>query len=151
RPAGTSSWSPTRATPSTLDARPRSVSRSKRPDRPRPRRVTGRPHHGPMARASSSPGLDARTPVRYRRPPRSAPPDERRTVLAEPIQTTLEEGIPLSEVTFCVVDLETTGGPPKDCRITEVGAVTYRGGELLGAFQALVDPGASIPAFIAQL
>ena len=72
-------------------------------------------------------------------------------MLAEPIQTTLEEGIPLSEVTFCVVDLETTGGSPKDCHITEVGAVTYRGGERLGAFQALVDPGASIPAFIAQL
>jgi DNA polymerase III subunit epsilon len=72
-------------------------------------------------------------------------------VLAEPIQTTLEEGIPLSEVTFCVVDLETTGGSPKDCRITEVGAVTYRGGERLAVFQALVDPGESIPAYIAQL
>jgi DNA polymerase-3 subunit epsilon len=72
-------------------------------------------------------------------------------VLAEPIQTTLDEGIRLSEVTFCVVDLETTGGSPKDCRITEVGAVTYRGGERLGVFQALVDPGASIPPFIAQL
>ena len=72
-------------------------------------------------------------------------------MLAEPIQTTLDEGIPLSEVTFCVVDLETTGGSPKDCRITEVGAVTYRGGERLGVFQALVDPGASIPPFIAQL
>ena len=72
-------------------------------------------------------------------------------MLAEPIQTTLDEGIPLSEVTFCVVDLETTGGSPKDCRITEVGAVTYRAGERLGVFQALVDPGMAIPPFITHL
>lgn len=72
-------------------------------------------------------------------------------VLAEPIQTTLDEGIQLSEVTFCVVDLETTGGSPKDCRITEVGAVKYRGGERLGMFQALVNPGQPIPYPIAQM
>jgi DNA polymerase-3 subunit epsilon len=72
-------------------------------------------------------------------------------VLAEPLQTTLHESIPLSDVTFCVVDLETTGGSPRDCRITEVGAVTYRGGERLGSFQALVNPQEAIPPFIAQL
>jgi DNA polymerase III subunit epsilon len=72
-------------------------------------------------------------------------------VLAEPIQTTLEEGIPLSEVTFCVVDLETTGGSPKECSITEVGAVKYRGGERIGVFQALVNPQEPIPPFIAQM
>lgn len=72
-------------------------------------------------------------------------------MLAEPIQTTLDEGIPLGEVTFCVVDLETTGGSPRDCRITEVGAVKYRGGERIGVFQALVDPGEPIPPYIAQL
>lgn len=31
-------------------------------------------------------------------------------MLAAPIQTTLDLGIPLHQVTFCVVDLETTGG-----------------------------------------
>jgi DNA polymerase-3 subunit epsilon len=72
-------------------------------------------------------------------------------VLAEPIQTTLDQGIPLDEVTFCVVDLETTGGSPRDCKITEVGAVKYRGGERLGSFQALVDPEVPIPPFIAHL
>ena len=40
-------------------------------------------------------------------------------------------GTPLREVTFCVVDLETTGGRPED-QITEIGAVKYRAGELLG-------------------
>jgi DNA polymerase-3 subunit epsilon len=68
-----------------------------------------------------------------------------------PIQTTLEDGVPLSEVTFCVVDLETTGGSPTDCAITEVGAVKMRGGERLGTFHALVNPGQPIPPYIAHM
>jgi len=73
------------------------------------------------------------------------------TVLAEAVQTTLEEGIPLEEVTFCVVDLETTGGSPTDSRITEIGAVTWRGGERLGVFETLVNPGVPIPRSITHL
>ena len=72
-------------------------------------------------------------------------------MLAAPIQTTLDLGIPLHQVTFCVVDLETTGGSPTDCRITEVGAVKYVGGERIGVFQALVNPEVPIPAFITHL
>ena len=45
-------------------------------------------------------------------------------MLAEAVQTTLEEGIPLEEVTFCVVDLETTGATPGFAKITEIGAAT---------------------------
>ena len=59
--------------------------------------------------------------------------------------------MPLSEVTFCAVDLETTGGSPRDSAITEVGAVKYRGGECLGTFSTLVDPGMPIPRFITHL
>ena len=69
----------------------------------------------------------------------------------EPFQTSLEQAVPLAEVTFCVVDLETTGGSPVDARITEVGAVGYRGGERLGTFQTLVDPGQPIPPYVAHL
>jgi DNA polymerase-3 subunit epsilon len=58
---------------------------------------------------------------------------------------------PLFEVTFCVLDLETTGGSPRDCAITEIGAVKYRGGDLLGTFQTLVDPGLPIPPLITVL
>jgi DNA polymerase-3 subunit epsilon len=58
---------------------------------------------------------------------------------------------PLFDVTFCVLDLETTGGSPKDCAITEIGAVKYRGGEPLGSFQTLVDPGLPIPPSITIL
>lgn len=68
-----------------------------------------------------------------------------------PMQTTLEHAVPLEEVTFVVVDLETTGGSPVDSGITEIGAVTYRGGERLGSFQTLVDPCRPIPPFIAHL
>jgi DNA polymerase III subunit epsilon len=71
---------------------------------------------------------------------------------AVPIQATLDElGTPLREVTFVVVDLETTGGPPEECGITEIGAVKVRGGEVLGEFQTLVDPGLSIPPLVAVL
>ena len=58
---------------------------------------------------------------------------------------------PLFDVTFCVLDLETTGGSPKDCEITEIGAVKYRGGDLVGTFQTLVDPGLPIPPSITVL
>jgi DNA polymerase III subunit epsilon len=60
-------------------------------------------------------------------------------------------GTPLAETTFCIVDLETTGGSPFTCRITEVGAVKVRGGDVLGEFQALVNPGEPIPTFISML
>ncbi len=60
-------------------------------------------------------------------------------------------GTPLYDVTFCVVDLETTGGSPHDCAITEIGATKYRGGELVGEFATLVDPGVGIPPFITML
>lgn len=57
----------------------------------------------------------------------------------------------LIDVTFCVLDLETTGATPASCEITEIGAVKYRGGELMGTFQTLVDPGAPIPPSITIL
>ena len=72
-------------------------------------------------------------------------------VLAEQIRTELDPRVPLSEVTFCVVDLETTGGSPVDSRITEVGAVKVRGGERIGTFQTLVDPREPIPPAVAGL
>ena len=63
-----------------------------------------------------------------------------------------ELGRPLRDLTFCVVDLETTGGSAAGgSMITEIGAVKVRGGEVLGEFQTLVNPHAEIPAFIAVL
>jgi DNA polymerase-3 subunit epsilon len=73
-------------------------------------------------------------------------------VLASPGQASFDDlGCPLSDVTFVVLDLETTGASPNDCSITEVGAVKYRGGECLGTFETLVNPGVPIPPFITVL
>ena len=63
-----------------------------------------------------------------------------------------ELGRPLRDLTFCVVDLETTGAAvSQGSMITEIGAVKVRGGELLGEFQTLVNPHSEIPPFIAVL
>ncbi len=63
-----------------------------------------------------------------------------------------ELGRPLRDVTFCVVDLETTGGSAQGgSMITEIGAVKVRAGEVLGEFQTLVNPVQAIPPFIAVL
>jgi DNA polymerase-3 subunit epsilon len=67
-------------------------------------------------------------------------------------QATFDDlGTPLHEVTFCVIDLETTGGSRVDDRITEVGAVLLRGGECLGTFQTLVNPRCRVPPAITVL
>jgi DNA polymerase-3 subunit epsilon len=58
---------------------------------------------------------------------------------------------PLADVTFACIDLETTGGSPPDSRITEIGAVKYRGGERVGTFHTLVDPRIPIPGFVSSL
>lgn len=59
-------------------------------------------------------------------------------------------GVPLSEVTFVVVDLETTGAGAQ-AAITEIGAVKVRGGHVQGEFQTLINPQDHIPAAIAVL
>ena len=68
---------------------------------------------------------------------------------------TLCSAIPLAmslqQTTFVVVDLETTGGTPDDCGITEIGAVKACGGEELGEFGTLVNPGQPIPPFVTVL
>jgi DNA polymerase-3 subunit epsilon len=67
-------------------------------------------------------------------------------------QLSLDElGEPLRTTTFVVVDLETTGGAAGDDAITEVGAVKVRGGEVLGEFQTLVNPGMAINPFVSVL
>ncbi|MFI5933291.1 DEDD exonuclease domain-containing protein [Actinoplanes sp. NPDC051494] len=57
----------------------------------------------------------------------------------------------LRDTTFVVLDLETTGGAPDGGGITEIGAVKVRGGEELGVFGTLVNPGERLPPFITVL
>jgi DNA polymerase III subunit epsilon len=60
-------------------------------------------------------------------------------------------GIPLSHVRFCVIDLETTGASPTQCAITEVAAARFEGGECIGVFSTLINPGQPIPPQITYL
>jgi DNA polymerase III epsilon subunit family exonuclease len=71
----------------------------------------------------------------------------------KPWQSTLQDfGRALHETTFVVIDLETTGGAPHlGAAITEIGAIKSRGGEVLGEFKTLVDPGHPVPAYITEL
>lgn len=78
------------------------------------------------------------------------------TGTGEEVQFGVDEA-PLRETTFVVVDLETTGGRAKADpdgtadAITEIGAVKVRGGEVIGEFATLVDPGRAIPPQIVEL
>lgn len=57
----------------------------------------------------------------------------------------------LSDVTFVVVDLETSGTSPGHAAITEIGAVKVRGGEILGEFASFVHIDTPLPADITRL
>lgn len=107
--------------------------------------------------------MPARTsPRALVRPGRVAPPREPRSPQhvsprtpvrsRQPHQQSFDDlGTPLRHVTFCVVDLETTGTSPRMCAITEVGAAKYVGGLCVGTFQTLVNPGVPIPPEIVYL
>ena len=59
---------------------------------------------------------------------------------------------PLHQVTFVIVDLETTGASPKKgAAITEIGAVKVKSGEYLGHFESFVNPLTPIPEYITQM
>jgi DNA polymerase III subunit epsilon len=60
-------------------------------------------------------------------------------------------GTPLIDTTFVVLDLETTGLSPATDRITEVGAVKVRGGEVLGELRTFVHPGRPIPPAVTAM
>ncbi|WP_243789215.1 DEDD exonuclease domain-containing protein [Saccharopolyspora gloriosae] len=63
----------------------------------------------------------------------------------------INDDLPLHEATFVVVDLETTGGSAQRDSVTEIGAVKVRGGEVLGEFSTLVDPGCGIPPMVVSI
>lgn len=68
-------------------------------------------------------------------------------------QSTLQDfGRALQEITFVVIDLETTGGAPHlGAGITEIGAVKVRRGEVLGEFKTFIDPQHPVPLYITDL
>ncbi|MFQ5578086.1 MAG: PolC-type DNA polymerase III, partial [Anaerolineae bacterium] len=52
---------------------------------------------------------------------------------------------------YVSLDLETTGLDPRRDKITEVGAVRFRGSRVLETFHRLVNPGCPIPHPIQHL
>jgi len=58
----------------------------------------------------------------------------------------------LAELSYVVVDVETTGGSfARGDRITEIAAVEVRGGVVVDEFQTLLNPGRSIPPMITRI
>ena len=57
---------------------------------------------------------------------------------------------PLDE-TWIALDLETTGLSPRGDEIIEVGAVRFRGDEVLDTFETFVNPGRTLSPFIVDL
>jgi DNA polymerase-3 subunit epsilon len=57
----------------------------------------------------------------------------------------------LDEVTFAVVDVETTGGSPSSAALTEVAVGIVTGGRCVELAEWLVHPGMPIPPFITAL
>ncbi len=52
---------------------------------------------------------------------------------------------------FIIFDIETTGLSFKTCGITQIGALKYKNGEIIGKFDTLVNPNMSIPENIVKL
>lgn len=68
------------------------------------------------------------------------------------IRVTSKKQSSLAEVTFIVLDLETTGASPANgCAITEIGAIAVRGGEVLEEFSTFVNPQVALPEYIVNL
>jgi DNA polymerase-3 subunit epsilon len=57
----------------------------------------------------------------------------------------------LSEITFVVVDVETTGLDPVSDRITEIAMMKVRNGILMDEFSTLINPLIPIPSSITEL
>ena len=75
-----------------------------------------------------------------------------RTPGPQGVQAAFDELEPmLSEVTFVVVDLETTGTRPGTDEITEIGAVRVRGGEVRAELSTFVAIDGALPGHISRL
>ncbi|NDB35863.1 MAG: hypothetical protein EB023_11115, partial [Flavobacteriia bacterium] len=52
---------------------------------------------------------------------------------------------------FVIVDVETTGGSPKQSKITEIALYKYDGTSITDSYISLINPEQSIPDFIVRL
>src|SRR5215469_16430375 len=63
----------------------------------------------------------------------------------------VSRAVPLAELDYVVVDVETTGFTPTDSGITEIGAVRVHDGQVVAEFTTLVNPGTPVPGPVAEL
>lgn len=56
----------------------------------------------------------------------------------------------IEDQTFCVVDIETSGGNPKKSQMIEIGAIKYKNGQIVEKYESLVNT-FSIPKNIQEL
>lgn len=69
-----------------------------------------------------------------------------------PVQRSFDDlGTPLADVTFCVLDIETTGSDRGGDMMTEIGVVKVRRGECLGTMATLINPGRAIAPSVTVL
>ena len=59
--------------------------------------------------------------------------------------------VPLADLDFTVVDVETTGWAPEEAGITEIGAVRVHDGRVVAEYGSLVNPGTPVPPAITEL
>jgi len=52
---------------------------------------------------------------------------------------------------YAILDIETTGGSPKNCKITEIAVFIHDGTKVIDEFATLINPEVNIPYFITNL
>jgi DNA polymerase-3 subunit epsilon len=52
---------------------------------------------------------------------------------------------------YAILDIETTGGSPKNCKITEIAIYVHDGNEIIDEYSTLINPEVIIPYFITKL
>jgi DNA polymerase-3 subunit epsilon len=57
----------------------------------------------------------------------------------------------IHDTVFTVFDVETTGLSAQSNRLTEIGIVKLRGGEIIDEYETLINPGEFVPPYITQL